>query len=220
VKAIQLNLDNKIINVLPKLNRRCKSVRINIKQDVVELVMPSAAYFARANRFLLQNKLWLGNKLALMPIPQSLITAEGIKLLDRQYFIKHEGRPGIYENYIVHNNLSQKLILLIKNFLWQEISNFASFMAKEIEVTYHKINIKDTSSRWGSCSSKKNLAFSWRLALAPRFVMEYVVIHELCHLIEFNHSKKFWQLVAKFCPHYQCALGFLKYQGQLLHSYH
>jgi predicted metal-dependent hydrolase len=186
----------------------------------VELVMPSAAYFARANRFLLQNKLWLGNKLALMPIPQSLITAEGIKLLDRQYFIKHEGRPGIYENYIVHNNLSQKLILLIKNFLWQEISNFASFMAKEIEVTYHKINIKDTSSRWGSCSSKKNLAFSWRLALAPRFVMEYVVIHELCHLIEFNHSKKFWQLVAKFCPHYQCALGFLKYQGQLLHSYH
>ncbi len=195
-------------------------MRINIKQDVVELVMPSAAYFARANRFLLQNQLWLGNKLARMPIPQSLITAEPINLLDRQYFIKHEGRPGIYENYIVHNNLSQKLILLIKNFLWQEISNFASFMAKEIGVNYHKISIKDTSSRWGSCSSKKNLAFSWRLALAPRFVMEYVVIHELCHLIEFNHSKKFWQLVAKFCPNYQRALGFLKYQGKLLHSYH
>jgi predicted metal-dependent hydrolase len=219
VKAIQLDLDDKIINVLPKLNKRCKSVRINIKQHVIELVMPSLAHFANANSFLLQNKLWLRHKLALMPKSKPLIALNSLSLLDKNYLIKHEGRPGIYENYIVHNNLGQKLILLIKNFLWQKISNFASVMAEKIGVTYHKISIRDTTTRWGSCSSKKNLSFSWRLAFAPSYVMEYVVIHELCHLLEFNHSKKFWQLVANFCPNYQVALRFLKYQAKLLHSY-
>lgn len=65
-----------------------------------------------------------------------------------------------------------------------------------------KISIKNTMTRWGSCSSKGNLNFSFRLALLPKHLSDYIIIHELCHLAEFNHSSKFWDLVALEAPLY------------------
>lgn len=68
---------------------------------------------------------------------------------------------------------------------------------------YKKVFIKNTVSRWGSCSSKKNLNFSYRLATIPPHLAEYIVVHELCHLREFNHAKSFWDLVALTIPDYE-----------------
>lgn len=68
---------------------------------------------------------------------------------------------------------------------------------------YKKITIKNLTSRWGSCSSKKNLNFNYRIIFLPQPEAEYLVVHELCHLKEMNHSKRFWNLVAKAFPNYQ-----------------
>jgi len=65
---------------------------------------------------------------------------------------------------------------------------------------FNSINIKNQKTRWGSCSKKGNLNFSYKIALLPQRLSDYIIVHELCHLGEFNHSKKFWELVAKTIP--------------------
>jgi predicted metal-dependent hydrolase len=70
-------------------------------------------------------------------------------------------------------------------------------------LSWNKISIRDQKTRWGSCSKKKNLNFHYKLALVPASLADYVVVHELCHLKEFNHSKKFWELVALAIPDHQ-----------------
>lgn len=76
-----------------------------------------------------------------------------------------------------------------------------------------KISVRDTKSRWGSCSSEGNISLSWRLMMAPPEVMEYVIIHELAHLMHMNHSKSFWHLVAHHCPTYRHHIHWLKVNG-------
>src|SRR5256885_69333 len=68
--------------------------------------------------------------------------------------------------------------------------------------TYNKVTVRDQKSRWGSCSSKKNINFNYRLALIPPHLADYVIVHELCHIGQMNHSQKFWDLVAKTIPDY------------------
>jgi len=74
----------------------------------------------------------------------------------------------------------------------------------------NKISVKSQKSRWGSCSSKGNINLNWRLSLCPLFVTEYIIIHELVHLIHFNHSKHFWKKVYEFMNNYQIAKSWLK----------
>lgn len=78
---------------------------------------------------------------------------------------------------------------------------------------YGRVAIRDQRSRWGSCSAKHNLNFNWKLIMAPPQVLDYVVIHELCHLHEFNHSTRFWRLVSAQMPEYEAWKKWLKVHG-------
>jgi predicted metal-dependent hydrolase len=82
------------------------------------------------------------------------------------------------------------------------ISLLAQSEAMALGVRYRRIMLRDQRSRWGSCSTTGTLSFNWRLVLAPHDVLDYVVVHEVCHLVEHNHSKSFWSLVAKRRPQY------------------
>jgi predicted metal-dependent hydrolase len=72
--------------------------------------------------------------------------------------------------------------------------------AAEMALTYGNVTIRDQKTRWGSCSQAGNLNFNWRLVLAPSAVLDYVVVHELAHRVELNHSARFWRIVARHCP--------------------
>ena len=83
--------------------------------------------------------------------------------------------------------------------------------------SYEKITIRDQKTRWGSCSSKGTLSFNYRLMLAPPRVLDYVVVHELCHLTHMNHSANFWNMVASILPEYKEYRKWLKDNGHTLH---
>ena len=88
-----------------------------------------------------------------------------------------------------------------------------AYYAEKLGVSYGKITLRQQKTRWGSCSSEKNLNFNWKLILAPPEVLDYVVVHELCHLKEMNHSKAFWDEVGKVMPEYETYKLWLKENG-------
>lgn len=89
--------------------------------------------------------------------------------------------------------------------------------ARAMGVTYGRIAIRDQRTRWGSCSRAGNLNFNWRLVLAPPAVLDYVVVHELAHRIELNHSPRFWAIVARHCPEHEALRAWLRTNGATLH---
>jgi hypothetical protein len=91
--------------------------------------------------------------------------------------------------------------------------------AERIDVRYSRIAIRDTRSRWGSCSCSGTLSFTWRLALAPRAILDYVVVHELCHLRYHDHSRRFWSLLARVRPTYRDEERWLDAHGWELLAY-
>jgi predicted metal-dependent hydrolase len=99
------------------------------------------------------------------------------------------------------------------------IELIAQSEAVAIGVAYRHIAIRDQVSRWGSCSSNGSLSFNWRLVLAPHDVLDYVVVHEVCHLVEHNHGPRFWKLVERRRPSYRESRAWLDEHGWEILAY-
>lgn len=103
---------------------------------------------------------------------------------------------------------------------WEQASTYilprATQLATSHGFRFGKATIRDQKTRWGSCSSQGNLNFNWRLMMAPPEVIDYIILHELCHLKQMNHSRQFWQLVESHCPGYQTQETWLtRHQGDM-----
>ena len=97
------------------------------------------------------------------------------------------------------------------------ISDRVHVHAENMGLNYNNIRIKTLKSRWGSCSSLRNLNFNWVLIMCPIEIIDYVVIHELAHLVHMNHSAKFWSLVEDYCPDYKSSINWLKVHQGIIH---
>lgn len=95
----------------------------------------------------------------------------------------------------------------------EDLISLVEYYATQVGVSYHRITIRHQKSRWGSCSGKGNLSFNCLLMLAPPAVQDYVVVHELCHLKQMNHSIRFWAEVERIVPHYRESQLWLKEHG-------
>lgn len=91
-------------------------------------------------------------------------------------------------------------------------------LAEQIAVRPKRVEVRDQKTRWGACTGRGTLTFNWRLVLAPPAVLDYVVIHELCHLRHPNHGWRFWELVASFCPSFSAHRAWLRDHGAFLRS--
>jgi predicted metal-dependent hydrolase len=91
--------------------------------------------------------------------------------------------------------------------------------ARQIGRRYRTLTLRDTRSRWGSCTAEAGLMYSWRLIMAPPLVLDYVAAHEVAHLAEMNHSSRFWAIVADLMPEYERHRRWLKTEGHALHAY-
>lgn len=113
-----------------------------------------------------------------------------VRVVRRRIRIKN--KKGSKSEYLKYKD---QALILVKNKL-EHFNKFYNFK-------YNKVTIRNQSTRWGSCSRRGNINFNYKLALLPESLTDYVVVHELCHIGEFNHSKDFWDLVAKTVPDYK-----------------
>ncbi len=109
-----------------------------------------------------------------------------------------------------------KMIAWYKEQAFEKITEMANHYSRISGWKFKTINITSANRRWGSCSWTGSINFSWRLIMAPRDVVEYVVVHELAHITEKNHSKKFWSKVESILPHYRIQEKWLKENGKNL----
>ncbi|MGA2297244.1 MAG: SprT family zinc-dependent metalloprotease [FCB group bacterium] len=134
---------------------------------------------------------------------------------DTKYALRFNGI-----NFIMHPNyigLAQKVFeQWYIRAAYKIISQRAMFYSQKHNLKFNKVRISNAMKRWGSCSSTGNINFSWRLVMAPREVIDYVVVHELAHLIQMNHSKRFWKIVEKILPSYKVYKMWLKNNEHLL----
>lgn len=100
-----------------------------------------------------------------------------------------------------------------------DLEDCVTYHATNLNLMPKKISVRDQTSRWGSCSSTGALSFSWRLVLAPPFILDYVAAHEVAHLAEMNHGPRFWKLVKQTMPEMEEAQSWLKRNGGELHRY-
>lgn len=222
-----------IVRIRSDTNARRLTLRVRPAKRDVLLSVPVRVSRARALEFANQNVSWIHDKLTKLPpiielIPESIIPIRG-----EHYRIIHvpESRGTAW---ISHSSIDNKPALFVagraehsrrrvKDFLFQlarsECTKSVAHYCKEIGKPPPRITLRDTASRWGSCSNKGELSFSWRLILAPPIVLDYLAAHEVTHLLELNHSERFWKILTRICSHVEEAERWLRENGSKLHAY-
>ena len=159
--------------------------------------------------------------------PNEIIVRAPIRMKEKEIYKFIESKKDWIDKHLAKLNERQKVLDDLKPFTQEEIKQFIAkakidipkrveFYAEKIGVTYNKITIRSQHTRWGSCSSKGNLNFNCLLTLVPPEGLDYVIVHELCHRLEMNHSQAFWEKVAKTLPDYSQQRKWLKDHGSAL----
>jgi predicted metal-dependent hydrolase len=200
------------------------SLRISNKDGTVRLTIPHRSDRDAALRFAMSQELWLRKHLAKRP--QLMVPTIGQPFLFEGRNLTVASGQGravrVMGDTIAVPGHPDQLSAKLRGFLKAQArdrlvplsDHYADLLGRKIG----KVSIRDTRSRWGSCSSEGNLMYSWRLIMAPPRVLEYVAAHEACHLIEMNHSDRYWAWVAKIFPDYQDQRTWLRKHGQTLHQ--
>lgn len=213
------------------IRSRRKTIAIEVKPDGEVVVRaPLRAAKRDIQRFIETHSDWIAKKqqqaqrYTLTKVPVTEITSQQFWYLGQTYpvrLIETGSKPVQFDNEFI---LAQPFLPAAANvFLsWYRrqakkiiISRVEAF-AKQYDFGYNGISITRATTRWGSCSGKGNLSFAWRLVMAPMAVIDYVVVHELAHLRELNHSAAFWQEVENILPDYKQRRQWLRQQGHKL----
>ena len=223
-----LAVGDRIVPLLFEKNGRARRIIIRLDHGGgIVVVLPQRATKEDGRRFALSNKGWIQERLAHMPEPLPFLHGVTIPFLGVEHRIRHRiGKRGAVwrEAGDIHvagrpEHLPRRVEVWLKLEARREIERRALAKAAELGKHYRRISIRDPRSRWGSCSPDGVLSFSWRLILAPRFVLDYVVAHEVAHLRELNHSSRFWKLAESLTTEMERARFWLVEHGPGLHRY-
>lgn len=227
--TIPLDLGGHTVSVTVK--RSALARRISLRVDPARgavLMLPQKARLADGERFLLAHRVWLAEKLARLPGRIALDDGATVPLLGVPHPIRHapQARRGVWveDGALLVSGLPEHVGRRVADFLKAEAKRLivprANDLAARLGRKAGRITVKDTRSRWGSCSSVGDLAFSWRLVLAPEQILDYVVAHEVAHLVEMNHSPAFWAVVEDLVGDARAPRRWLKVHGPGLHRFH
>jgi len=208
------------------------TLRIHPTDREAILTMPPRGLIAEAREFAQLHGGWIAARLGRLPKAAPFQPGTVVPLRGTPHRIVH--RAGMRGTVWTETRESGDKVLCvaggyehidrrIHDFLKREarrdLHKVALDHAEMLGVRVKRLSIRDQSSRWGSCTSAGSLSFSWRLILAPPFVLDYLAAHEVAHLVEMNHSPRFWRVVAKICPSVERAKKWLDTYGNDLHRY-
>lgn len=203
------------------------SLRVDAMENRIVLVKPRRVSRIAAVAFATEKIDWIAARLAELPKPIPFAPGTSVPILGQLHVIAHrpDARRGVWiddgsicvSGPIEH--LSRRVHDWLKNEARRVISPIAHGYAAELDVRVTQISVRDTRSRWGSCTAEGKLSFSWRLIFTPQHVLNYVVAHEVAHLREMNHSAKFWGVVEDLIGDRARSTKWLKTQGAELHRY-
>ncbi len=222
-------LDGQTVSYNIKRSSRAKHVRLEVQAETgLTVVIPYSYNRDDIPALLRKKKRWILDKLAKyvkeQPITEGKEPKNGdsINYLGRRLRVVTRHNPdtavsiGLEKNRLLVNlnNRNGRLNLILEWWYRQQakrlIKQRADELCPRLGVTYNRLTVRGAKTRWGSCSQKANLNFNWKLIMVPEPVIDYVIIHELTHLKEMNHSKNFWNLVAEHCPQWRKHRKWLK----------
>ena len=207
-------------------------LRVDPARGGPELVLPQGVTPEVGADFARRHLGWLRLRLARLPQRVGFVDGAEVPILGVPHRLRHrpDQRGGVWR--LVDPDGSAELHVAGRaEHMARRVADYLKAEARRIIVPrarvhaaalgrpLGRITLRDTASRWGSCSARGDLSFSWRLILAPEAVLDYVVAHEVAHLVEMNHSARFWRQVERLLPGHDPARVWLKRHGGRLHAY-
>ncbi|MEC8039456.1 MAG: M48 family metallopeptidase [Pseudomonadota bacterium] len=201
------------------------SLRVSGLDAKVTLTLPNGVAERQGLAFAAEKAEWLRRQIASRPevvdvgigcelpiygLPHQVLAGQGRRIVvrDQQILV-----PGNAET------AGRRLAAFLKALAREQLAAASDRYAADLKRPYSRISLRDTRSRWGSCSSAGVLMYSWRLVMAPMEVLEYVAAHEVAHLRHMDHSAAFWRQVEELYGDYSAARGWLRENGSELHRY-
>lgn len=202
-----------------------RTLALGVKRDASVFVRsPKGLSIERIERFVADKRDWIFRTIEKMKhiyqdVPAPFVTGKLLKYLGGDYVLdvsqeKCEGVKisgdkilvGAQNGTIAEDSIRYWYVEGAREVLVERVEKYSEIMG----LSYTTLKLSNARSRWGSCTSRKNILLSWRLVQFPLEVIDYVVIHELSHLVEMNHSARFWNLVQRYCPEYKAMRKILK----------
>ena len=240
-EQIQIHIEGRLVGItIQRSRRRRRTVALSVRNnnDVI-LMTPTGISAAELQRFALHKSAWILGKLKKFELeqPRSEPSQESAHYMGRKYSLKMGKSPllrnggfcEIHENTLhiyVPTNLSPKneksaarqvLACWYQKMAAEVFEARAKIYAAKLGVQYKSIKLMDPKTRWGSCDKHGKLMFSWRTIMLPLVLIDYLIVHELCHLVHFNHSKAYWHLVETILPDYKYRRKALRQSEILTH---
>jgi predicted metal-dependent hydrolase len=212
---------------------RTKTATIKVEEGIVSVVVPKSLNEERIRKLLSDKKDWIKDKIrhdrSVLPVsPKQYVSGEDFAYLGRNYRLKInqgsytpvkllQGRlvttmPEDANHYMIRNTLVRWYKRQAEAKLKQKVKRYAPIVGAEPL----SVGIKHFDNRWGSCSAKGKIDFNWKIIMTPNRIVDYIVVHELCHLIQHDHSPKFWKEVERVMPDYQECREWLKVNAERL----
>lgn len=215
------------VSVLLRRSARARrlSLRVSRLDGRVTLSLPPRASERAALAFLREKESWIRANLEMLPEDRIAQIGAKLPVLGQEYeIVAGKGRVARIEDgqMVVPqapNMVGARLEAFLKLQAKTRLREASDKYAQALNTNYGRLTIRDTRSRWGSCTSEGNLMYSWRLVMAPAAVLDYVAAHEVAHRLEMNHSDRFWAHVARVCPDFATHRDWLRTEGQLLHAW-
>ena len=232
--AITIAFDREVYLVRVRRHRQARryTLRIHSATREVVLTMPPRGSLAQAREFAQKHGAWIAARL--QRLPQAAPFADGtvLPLRGANHRIVHRRRQrgtvwietGVADERLLcvageAPHVPRRVRDFLKREAKRDLEAASRRAAAALSVSIKRVSVRDQSSRWGSCSTTGVLSYSWRLILAPPFVLDYLAAHEVAHLVEMSHSRVFWRLVERICPHMRSAKSWLDAHGAELHRY-